>query len=99
MLKLLLLPSSNEPEATMEIVHSVSITSLICILLQGQEALKLMVTQSGVTDLRNIFECFELGKTLIELGMHPHQAYRAQQYLRRSISNLLRKLVMNQRSF
>lgn len=40
---------------------------------------------------RNLLECLELGrKTLIELGMHPHQAYRAQQHFRRLDMQLLR---------
>ncbi len=37
-------------------------------------------------------------KTLINLGMHPHQAYRAQQHFKRLDENMLRELVPNRQS-
>ncbi|HDM8260914.1 TPA: glutathione-regulated potassium-efflux system protein KefB [Proteus mirabilis] len=90
--------TSNEPEATMEIVHlcqrhfpQLQIIARARGRVEAHELLK-----AGVTEFsRETFSsALELGrKTLIELGMHPHQAYRAQQHFRRLDMQLLRKLV------
>ncbi|STC83226.1 NEM-activable K(+)/H(+) antiporter [Edwardsiella hoshinae] len=88
----------NEPEETMAVVH-------LCqqhfphlrILARARgrvEAHELL--QAGVTQFtRETFSsALELGrKTLIETGMHPHQAYRAQQHFRRLDMRMLRELM------
>ncbi|WP_181457812.1 NAD-binding protein, partial [Lonsdalea populi] len=87
----------NDPEDTMSIVH-------LCqqhfphleILARARgrvEAHELL--QSGVTQFsRETFSsALELGrKTLISLGMHPHQAHRSQQHFRRLDMRMLREL-------
>jgi len=88
----------NEPEDTMEIVH-------LCqqhfpqlqILARARgrvEAHELL--QAGVKNFsRETFSsALELGKkALISLGMHPHNAYRAQQHFKRLDMRMLRELV------
>ena len=88
----------NDPEDTMNIVH-------LCqqhfphlqILARARgrvEAHELL--QAGVTQFsRETFSsALELGrKTLMTLGMHPHQAYRAQQHFRRLDMRMLRELM------
>ncbi|MBI0223730.1 glutathione-regulated potassium-efflux system protein KefB, partial [Yersinia pestis subsp. pestis] len=78
----------NEPEDTMALVHLCQqhFPNLhILARARGRvEAHELL--QNGVKDFtRETFSsALELGrKTLLELGMHPHQAYRAQQHFRR----------------
>lgn len=69
----------------------------LCILarVRGRvEAHQLM--ENGVQNFtRETFSsALELGrKTLLELGMHPHQAYRAQQHFRRLDMRMLRELM------
>ncbi|MFD1800759.1 glutathione-regulated potassium-efflux system protein KefB [Mixta tenebrionis] len=91
----------NEPEDTMNIVH-------LCqqhfphlqILARARgrvEAHELL--QAGVTQFsRETFSsALELGrKTLMSLGMHPHQAHRAQLHFRRLDMRMLRELMPNQ---
>ncbi|AIJ07923.1 MULTISPECIES: glutathione-regulated potassium-efflux system protein KefB [Edwardsiella] len=88
----------NEPEETMAVVR-------LCqqhfprlrILARARgrvEAHELL--QAGVTQFsRETFSsALELGrKSLIETGMHPHQAYRAQQHFRRLDMRMLRELM------
>ncbi|RBP61238.1 TrkA family protein [Brenneria salicis ATCC 15712 = DSM 30166] len=88
----------NAPEDTMEIVH-------LCqqyfphleILARARgrvEAHELL--QAGVMHFsRETFSsALELGrKTLMSLGMHPHQAFRAQQHFRRLDMRMLRELM------
>ncbi|KAB8312323.1 glutathione-regulated potassium-efflux system protein KefB [Erwinia endophytica] len=90
----------NGPEDSMEIVH-------LCqhhfphlqILARARgrvEAHELI--QAGVTQFsRETFSsALELGrKTLMALGMHPHQAFRAQQHFRRLDMRMLRELMPN----
>lgn len=90
--------AANEPEENMAIVH-------LCqqhfpqlkILARARgrvEAHELLLT--GVTQFsRETFaSALDLGrKTLMELGMHPHQAYRAQQHFRRLDIRMLRELM------
>ena len=88
----------NDPEDSMAIVH-------LCqqhfpqleILARARgrvEAHELL--QAGVTlfSRETFSSALELGrKTLISLGMHPHQAQRAQQHFRRLDMRMLRELV------
>ena len=88
----------NDPEDSMTIVH-------LCqqhfpqleILARARgrvEAHELL--QAGVTlfSRETFSSALELGrKTLISLGMHPHQAQRAQQHFRRLDMRMLRELV------
>ena len=90
----------NDPEDTMNIVH-------LCqhhfphlqILARARgrvEAHELL--QAGVTQFsRETFSsALELGrKTLMSLGMHPHQAHRAQLHFRRLDMRMLRELMPN----
>lgn len=90
----------NSPEDSMEIVH-------LCqqhfphlqILARARgrvEAHELL--QAGVMQFsRETFSsALELGrKTLMTLGMHPHQAFRAQQHFRRLDMRMLRELMPN----
>ncbi|PSH30139.1 glutathione-regulated potassium-efflux system protein KefB [Yersinia pseudotuberculosis] len=88
----------NEPEDTMVLVHLCQqhFPNLhILARARGRvEAHELL--QNGVKDFtRETFSsALELGrKTLLELGMHPHQAYRAQQHFRRLDMRMLRELM------
>ncbi|CQH44293.1 glutathione-regulated potassium-efflux system protein KefB [Yersinia enterocolitica] len=88
----------NEPEDTMTLVHLCQqhFPNLhILARARGRvEAHELL--QNGVKDFtRETFSsALELGrKTLLGLGMHPHQAYRAQQHFRRLDMRMLRELV------
>ncbi len=88
----------NDPEDSMSIIH-------LCqqhfpqleILARARgrvEAHELL--QAGVTlfSRETFSSALELGrKTLISLGMHPHQAQRAQQHFRRLDMRMLRELV------
>ncbi|SLM64843.1 MULTISPECIES: glutathione-regulated potassium-efflux system protein KefB [Dickeya] len=88
----------NEPEDTMTIVHlcqqhfpNLEILARARGRVEAHELLKSGVTQFS----RETFSsALELGrKTLITLGMHPHQAYRAQQHFRRLDMRMLRELM------
>ncbi|MRN81600.1 glutathione-regulated potassium-efflux system protein KefB [Yersinia pestis] len=88
----------NEPEDTMALVHLCQqhFPNLhVLARARGRvEAHELL--QNGVKDFtRETFSsALELGrKTLLELGMHPHQAYRAQQHFRRLDMRMLRELM------
>lgn len=88
----------NEPEDTMTLVHLCQqhFPNLhILARARGRvEAHELL--QNGVKDFtRETFSsALELGrKTLLGLGMHPHQAYRAQQHFRRLDMRMLRELM------
>ncbi|MDX7986266.1 glutathione-regulated potassium-efflux system protein KefB [Xenorhabdus sp. 12] len=88
----------DEPEDTMAIVHlcqkhfpHLHITARARGRLEAHELL-----QSGVKDFnRETFSsALDLGrKVLIRLGIHPHQAHRAQQHFRRLDMRMLRELM------
>ncbi|MEY8712850.1 glutathione-regulated potassium-efflux system protein KefB [Mangrovibacter phragmitis] len=88
----------NEPEDTLKIVHLCQKHfPHLAILARARgrvEAHELL--QAGVTQFsRETFSsALELGKkTLISLGMHPHQALRAQLHFRRLDMRMLRELM------
>jgi glutathione-regulated potassium-efflux system protein KefB len=88
----------NEPEDTMAIVHLCQKhfphLTLLARARGRVEAHELL--QAGVKQFsRETFSsALELGrKALTELGMHPHQAYRAQQHFRRLDMRMLRELM------
>ncbi|PKH23886.1 glutathione-regulated potassium-efflux system protein KefB [Enterobacterales bacterium CwR94] len=90
----------NDPEDSMTIVelcHQHFPQLQILARARGRvEAHELL--QAGVTLFtRETFSsALELGrKSLISLGMHPHQAYRAQQHFRRLDMRMLRELMPN----
>lgn len=88
----------NEPEDVMNIVHlcqqhfpQLQIQARARGRVEAHELLQAGVTQFS----RETFSsALELGrKTLMSLGMHPHQAHRAQQHFRRLDMRMLRELV------
>lgn len=88
----------NEPEETMVVVHlcqqhfpNLTILARARGRVEAHELLQAGVTQFS----RETFSsALELGrKALMELGVHPHQAYRAQQHFRRLDMNMLRELM------
>lgn len=90
--------TSNEPEDTLKIVHLCQQHfPHLAILARARgrfEAHELL--QAGVTQFsRETFSsALELGrKTLISLGLHPHQAQRAQLHFRRLDMRMLRELM------
>lgn len=90
--------TSNDPEDTMKIVHLCQQHfPHLAILARARgrfEAHELL--QAGVTQFsRETFaSAIDLGrKALLTLGMHPHQAHRAQQHFRRLDMRMLRELI------
>lgn len=90
--------TSNDPEDNMKIVHLCQQHfPHLAILARARgrfEAHELL--QAGVTQFsRETFaSALDLGrKALLTLGMHPHQAYRAQQHFRRLDMRMLRELI------
>lgn len=90
--------TSNDPEDTMKIVHLCQQHfPHLAILARARgrfEAHELL--QAGVTHFsRETFaSALDLGrKALLTLGMHPHQAHRAQQHFRRLDMRMLRELI------
>jgi len=90
----------NGPEDAMEIVrlcqHHFPHLQILARARGRVEAHELL--QAGVTQFsRETFSsALELGrKSLISLGMHPHQAFRAQQHFRRLDMRMLRELMPN----
>ena len=90
----------NEPEDAMTIVHlcqqhfpQLQILARARGRVEAHELLQAGVTQFS----RETFSsALELGrKTLMSLGMHPHQAHRAQQHFRRLDMRMLRELMPN----
>ena len=90
----------NEPEDVMNIVHlcqqhfpQLQIQARARGRVEAHELLQAGVTQFS----RETFSsALELGrKTLMTLGMHPHQAHRAQQYFRHLDMRMLRELMPN----
>ncbi|WP_442797998.1 glutathione-regulated potassium-efflux system protein KefB [Pantoea vagans] len=88
----------NEPEDVMTIVHlcqqhfpQLQIQARARGRVEAHELLQAGVTQFS----RETFSsALELGrKALMSLGMHPHQAHRAQQHFRRLDMRMLRELV------
>ncbi|WP_307744688.1 glutathione-regulated potassium-efflux system protein KefB [uncultured Pantoea sp.] len=88
----------NEPEDVMTIVHlcqqhfpQLQILARARGRVEAHELLQAGVTQFS----RETFSsALELGrKTLMSLGMHPHQAHRAQQHFRRLDMRMLRELM------
>src|SRR5476651_2640668 len=90
--------TANTPEDNMTIVH-------LCqqhfphlkILARARgrvEAHELLLAGVTLFSRETFSSALDLGrKALLELGMHPHQAYRAQQHFRRLDTRMLRKLV------
>ena len=87
----------NEPEDTMKVVElcqqhfpHLNIMARARGRVEAHELLQLGVTQFS----RETFSsALELGrKTLISLGVHPHQAHRAQLHFRRLDMRMLREL-------
>ncbi|PIJ51225.1 glutathione-regulated potassium-efflux system protein KefB [Erwinia sp. OLTSP20] len=88
----------NGPEAAMEIVH---------LCQQHFPQLKILARARGRVEAHELLQAgvdqfsretfssaLELGrKALISLGMHPHQAFRAQQHFRRLDMRMLRELM------
>lgn len=90
----------NGPEDSMEIVqlcqHHFPHLQILARARGRVEAHELL--QAGVTQFsRETFSsALELGrKALMTLGMHPHQAFRAQQHFRRLDMRMLRELMPN----
>lgn len=90
----------NGPEDSMEIVqlcqHHFPHLQILARARGRVEAHELL--QAGVTQFsRETFSsALELGrKSLISVGMHPHQAFRAQQHFRRLDMRMLRELMPN----
>lgn len=90
--------TSNDPEDTMKIVHLCQQHfPHLAILARARgrvEAHELL--QSGVTlfSRETFSSALDLGrKALLTLGMHPHQAHRAQQHFRRLDMRMLRELI------
>lgn len=93
--------AANTPEDNMTIIH-------LCqqhfpqlkILARARgrvEAHELLSAGVGQFSRETFSSALELGrKTLQELGMHPHQAYRAQQHFRRIDMRMLRELMPQQ---
>ncbi|MGC1024972.1 glutathione-regulated potassium-efflux system protein KefB [Pantoea agglomerans] len=90
----------NEPEDVMTIVHlcqqhfpQLQIQARARGRVEAHELLQAGVTQFS----RETFSsALELGrKTLMTLGVHPHQAHRAQQYFRHLDMRMLRELMPN----
>ncbi len=90
--------AANTPEDNMTIVHlcqqhfpHLKILARARGRVEAHELLLAGVTQFS----RETFSsALDLGrKTLLELGMHPHQAYRAQQHFRRLDTRMLRELM------
>jgi len=93
--------TSNEPEQTMSIV-------LLCqqyfphiqILARARgrvEAHELLLAGIEHFSRETFLSALELGeKTLVTLGMHPHQAHRAQQHFRRLDTRMLYELLPKQ---
>lgn len=88
----------NEPEDTLAVVRlcqqhfpNLSILARARGRVEAHELLQVGVTQFS----RETFSsALELGsKTLVALGMHPHQAYRAQQHFRRLDMRMLWELM------
>lgn len=90
--------TANTPEDNMAIVH-------LCqqhfphlkILARARgrvEAHELLLAGVTLFSRETFSSALDLGrKTLLELGMHPHQAYRAQQHFRRLDTRMLRELM------
>ncbi|MEA9390872.1 glutathione-regulated potassium-efflux system protein KefB [Acerihabitans sp. TG2] len=90
--------TANSPEDNMAIVH-------LCqqhfphlkILARARgrvEAHELLLAGVTLFSRETFSSALDLGrKTLLELGMHPHQAYRAQQHFRRIDTRMLRELM------
>ncbi|WP_411704259.1 glutathione-regulated potassium-efflux system protein KefB [Edaphovirga cremea] len=88
----------NEPEDTLKVVHlcqqhfpNLQILARARGRVEAHELLQAGVTQFS----RETFSsALELGrKALTSLGMHPHQAFRAQQHFRRLDMRMLRELM------
>lgn len=92
--------ASDSPEETMEVVRLCQqYFPNLSILARAKgrvEAHELLGAGVELLSRETFFSALDLGrKALIDLGMHPHQAYRAQQYFKRLDENMLRELVPN----
>ncbi|GAA3576017.1 glutathione-regulated potassium-efflux system protein KefB [Gibbsiella greigii] len=90
--------TSNGPEDTMEIVHLCQQhfphLSILARARGRVEAHELLQAGVELFSRETFSSALELGrKALMTLGMHPHQAYRAQQHFRRLDMRMLRELM------
>lgn len=88
----------NEPEDTLAVVHLCQQHfSHLKILARARgrvEAHELLMAGVSQFSRETFSSALELGrKALMELGMHPHQAHRAQQHFRRLDMRMLRELM------
>lgn len=88
----------NEPEDTMQIVHLCQQHfPHLAILARARgrvEAHELLQAGVKLFSRETFSSALELGrKALLTLGMHPHQAHRAQQHFRRLDMRMLRELM------
>lgn len=90
--------TSNDPEDTMKIVHLCQQHfPHLAILARARgrvEAHELLQAGVSLFSRETFASALELGrKVLLTLGMHPHQAHRAQQHFRRLDMRMLRELI------
>ncbi|AWH88538.1 glutathione-regulated potassium-efflux system protein KefB [Limnobaculum parvum] len=90
--------TSDLPEETMTVVRLCQqYFPNLSILARARgrvEAHELLNAGVELFSRETFSSALDLGrKALIDLGMHPHQAYRAQQYFKRLDENMLRELV------
>ncbi|MBK5074353.1 glutathione-regulated potassium-efflux system protein KefB [Budviciaceae bacterium CWB-B4] len=90
--------ASDLPEETMTVVRLCQqYFPNLSILARARgrvEAHELLSAGVELFSRETFSSALDLGrKALIDLGMHPHQAYRAQQYFKRLDENMLRELV------
>ncbi|MEE3664715.1 glutathione-regulated potassium-efflux system protein KefB [Brenneria sp. g21c3] len=90
--------TSNTPEDTMAIVHLCQLhfphLEILARARGRVEAHELLLAGVKHFSRETFSSSLELGrKALISLGMHPHQAYRAQQHFRRLDMRMLRELM------
>ncbi|MDR0806451.1 MAG: glutathione-regulated potassium-efflux system protein KefB [Enterobacteriaceae bacterium] len=92
--------TSDAPEEVMTVVHLCQqYFPNLSILARARgrvEAHELLNAGVKLFSRETFFSALDLGrKTLVDLGMHPHQAYRAQQYFKRLDESMLHELVPN----
>ncbi len=90
--------ASDFPDETMAVVHLCQQhfpnLSILARARGRVEAHELLSAGVELFSRETFNSALDLGrKALIDLGMHPHQAYRAQQYFKRLDENMLRELM------
>lgn len=90
--------ASDSPDETMTVVHLCQQhfpnLSILARARGRVEAHELLSAGVDLFSRETFNSALDLGrKALIDLGMHPHQAYRAQQYFKRLDENMLRELM------